>query len=103
MESTDPNDERKWSNHDDQDVDETALNAFVLRAVDHLGAGYLGVMVSLAIALGLYRALAEPDRSPRSELAEQTDCAERYVRDWAYAQAAAGYVTYDAARRAPSA
>jgi hypothetical protein len=39
-------------------VDETALQAFVLKAVDDLGAGYLGVMVSLGARLGLYRALA---------------------------------------------
>ena len=78
-------------------VDETALNAFVLRAVDHLGAGYLGVMVSLGARLGLYQALAEAGPLTSQQLADRTDCAERYVRDWASAQAAAGYVTYDPA------
>jgi SAM-dependent methyltransferase len=77
-------------------VDETALNAFVLRAVDDLGAGYLGVMVSLGARLGLYRALAEAGPLTSLQLAERTQCAERYVRDWASAQAAAGYVAYDA-------
>jgi SAM-dependent methyltransferase len=76
-------------------VDETALNAFVLRAIDHLGAGYLGVMVSLGARLGLYEALAEGGPLTSQQLAERTDCAERYVRDWASAQAAAGYVTYE--------
>lgn len=77
-------------------VDETALNAFVLRAVDHLGAGYLGVMVSLGARLGLYQALAEVGPLTSQQLADRTGCAERYVRDWASSQAAAGYVAYDA-------
>ena len=51
-------------------VDETALNAFVLRAVDHLGAGYLGVMVSLGARLGLYRALAEAGPLTSQQLAD---------------------------------
>lgn len=80
-------------------VDETALNAFVLKAVDHLGAGYLGVMVSLGARLGLYQALAEAGPLTSQELADRADCAERYVRDWAASQAAAGYVTYDPATR----
>ena len=40
-------------------VDETALQAFMLKAVDDLAAGYLGVMVSIGSRLGLYRVLAE--------------------------------------------
>ena len=69
-------------------VDETALQAFVMKAVDDLAAGYLGVMVSLGSRLGLYRALAESGPLTSAELAARTDCAERYVRDWASAQAA---------------
>lgn len=77
-------------------ADETALQAFVLKAVDDLGAGYLGVMVSLGARLGLYRALAEAGPLTTAELALRTDCAERYVRDWASSQAAAGYLAYEA-------
>ncbi|WP_127473127.1 class I SAM-dependent methyltransferase [Microbacterium sulfonylureivorans] len=76
-------------------VDETALQAFVLKAVDDLGAGYLGVMVSLGSRLGLYRALSESGPLTSAELARTTDCAERYVRDWAASQAAAGYLVYE--------
>jgi SAM-dependent methyltransferase len=79
------------------DIDEIALEAFVMRAVDHLGAGYLGVMVSLGARLGLYHALAEAGPLTSQQLADRTGCAERYVRDWTASQAAAGYVTYDAA------
>lgn len=76
-------------------IDETALQTFVMRAVDHLGAGYLGVMVSLGARLGLYRELADAGPLTSYELALRTDCAERYVRDWLASQAAAGYVEYD--------
>ena len=75
-------------------VDETALQAFVLKAVDDLAAGYLGVMVSIGSRLGLYRALAEAGPLTSVELARRTDCAERYVRDWLASQAAAGYLVY---------
>lgn len=77
-------------------VDETALQAFVLKAVDDLGAGYLGVMVSLGARLGFYRVLADDGPLTSTQLAARTDCAERYVRDWAASQAAAGYLAYDA-------
>lgn len=77
-------------------VDETALQAFVLKAVDDLGAGYLGVMVSLGARLGFYRVLADDGPLTSTQLAARTDCAERYVRDWTASQAAAGYLSYDA-------
>jgi 2-polyprenyl-3-methyl-5-hydroxy-6-metoxy-1,4-benzoquinol methylase len=44
--------------------------------------------------LGLFRALAEGGPFTPTELAERTDTAERYVREWLNAQAASGYVTY---------
>lgn len=75
-------------------IDEAKLLTFVNRAVEDLAAGYLGVMVSLGARLGLYAALAAEDALTSAELAERTGCAERYVRDWLSAQAAAGYVQY---------
>ena len=41
-------------------------------------------------------ALASVDSATSEELAERSGLAERYVREWLSAQAAAGYVTYDA-------
>jgi hypothetical protein len=78
-------------------IDETALQAFVMRAIDDLGAGYLGVMVSLGARLGLYAELAESGPLTSHELALRTDCSERYVRDWLSSQAAAGYLEYEPA------
>jgi 2-polyprenyl-3-methyl-5-hydroxy-6-metoxy-1,4-benzoquinol methylase len=46
--------------------------------------------------LGLYRALAGTGGLTPTELAERTGTAERYVREWLNAQAAGGFVSYDA-------
>ena len=76
------------------EVDQTAVEAFVLRALDDIAAGYLGVLVSVGTRLGLYQALEGAGPISSQELADRVDCAERYVRDWLHAQAAAGYLTY---------
>ena len=46
--------------------------------------------------LGLYKALADSGPETAAELATRTGTAERYVREWLAAQAAAGYVEYRA-------
>jgi hypothetical protein len=58
-------------------IDLTEVEAFALRAVDDIAAGYLGVMVSLGARLGLYRALAGAGPLTSHELAERTGTAER--------------------------
>jgi len=78
------------------EVDETAVEAFVMRALDDIAAGYLGVMVSIGTRLGLYQSLAGAGPLSSQELADRAGCAERYVRDWLHSQAAAGYLTYHA-------
>jgi 2-polyprenyl-3-methyl-5-hydroxy-6-metoxy-1,4-benzoquinol methylase len=44
--------------------------------------------------LGLFTAFADSDPVTSGELAERTGLAERYLREWLLAMAAAGYVTY---------
>ena len=57
-------------------------------------------MIHLGDRLGLYRALASSDRPlTSSELAERSGLDERWVREWAYNQAAAKIVTVDGVRR----
>jgi len=46
--------------------------------------------------LGWYRAMAGAGPLTSGELAERTGTAERYVREWLNAQAAGGYVAYEA-------
>lgn len=77
-------------------VDPTKLEAFVMRAMADLTAGYTGIMVSLGTKLGLYKVLAGAGPLSAKELAKRAQCAERYVREWLNAQAAGGYLAYHA-------
>jgi SAM-dependent methyltransferase len=78
-------------------IDQKKLEAFVTRAVSDLSAGYGGVMVSLGMKLGLYKAMAGAGPLSPKELAVRSGCAERYVSEWLNSQAAGGYVGYHAA------
>jgi ubiquinone/menaquinone biosynthesis C-methylase UbiE len=77
-------------------IDPQRLEAFVTRAIEDIAAAYGGVMVGLGHKLGLYRALAGAGPLTSRELARRSGCAERYVREWLNAQAAAGYVDHHA-------
>jgi 2-polyprenyl-3-methyl-5-hydroxy-6-metoxy-1,4-benzoquinol methylase len=77
-------------------VDGDKLMQFVFRAVDEVGATLNAALVVMGDKLGLYRALAQSGPLTSGELAERTGTAERYVREWLNAQAAGGYVSYDA-------
>ena len=78
------------------DVDGEKLMQFVFRAVDEVGATLNAALVVIGDKLGLYRALAGTGGLTPEELADRTSTAERYVREWLNAQAAGGYVTYNA-------
>jgi SAM-dependent methyltransferase len=77
-------------------TDQDKLMAFAMRTIGDIAAGYIGVMVSLGHKLGLYKALAGAGPLSAPEVARRAGCAERYVREWLNAQAAAGYVDYHA-------
>ncbi|HEV3053939.1 MAG TPA: class I SAM-dependent methyltransferase [Solirubrobacteraceae bacterium] len=78
------------------EVDGDKLMQFVFRAVDEVGATLNAALVVMGDRLGLYRALAGTGGLTPTELAERTGTAERYVREWLNAQAAGGFVSYDA-------
>jgi SAM-dependent methyltransferase len=80
-------------------IDPAKLEAFAMRAVGDLTAGYAGVMVSVGSKLGLYEALAGAGPLSSKELAKRTGCAERFVCEWLNAQAAGGYLDYHALSR----
>jgi 2-polyprenyl-3-methyl-5-hydroxy-6-metoxy-1,4-benzoquinol methylase len=71
------------------------LMQFVFRAVDEVGATLNAALVVIGDKLGLYRALAANGPQSPAELAQATETAERYVREWLNAQAAGGFVAYD--------
>ena len=76
-------------------IDGAKLEQFVFRAVDEVGATLNTALVVMGDKLGLYRELASAGPLTPAELAERTETAERYVREWLNAQAAGGYVEYD--------
>lgn len=61
-------------------------------------AGSLGLILAyMGDRLDLYSALVEAGSATSVELAGSTGLTERYVREWLSANAAAGYIEYDAA------
>jgi len=72
------------------------VGAFAYQVFTNLQGAVTAAMIHLGDRLGLYRALAEAD-GPRTtaELADQLGLAERWVREWAYNQGAAGIVLVD--------
>jgi SAM-dependent methyltransferase len=81
---------------EEQPLDLDKLNEFVFRAVDEVGATLNTALVVMGDRLGLYQALAGAGPLAPAELADRTGTAERYVREWLNAQAAGGYVEYEA-------
>ncbi len=76
-------------------IDEAKLHAFVGKMIGDVGATLTGALVLLGDRLGFYRALAEHGPMTSAALAQRTDTAERYVREWLANQAASGYLEYD--------
>lgn len=77
-------------------IDEAKLNVFMENFVRDAGAVMHAATVVVGDQLGLYKALAGQPATPR-ELAAKTQTDERYLREWLSAQAASGYVGYEAA------
>ncbi len=77
-------------------ADNGKLDALLGKLVGDLGAAFGGALVVLGDRLGLYRAMADGRPVSAEALGEKTGTRPRYVREWLSAQAAAGYVTYDA-------
>lgn len=80
-------------------IDTDKLMSFVFRAVDEVGATLNAALVVMGDKLGYYRDLSAHGPSTPAQLAERTQTAEPYAREWLNAQAAGGYVTYDPATK----
>ncbi len=78
-------------------ISESKLNEFMGKAVGDMGAALHAVLVLLGDKLGLYKAMGDSQPITSAALAERTGTTERYVREWLNANAASGYVAYDAA------
>jgi len=77
--------------------DEQKVQDFMGRMVGEFGAIACAPLIALGDRLGLYKAMAEQGWMTAEALARRTGLAERYVREWLAAQAASGFIRYDAA------
>jgi len=77
-------------------IDDSKLQAFMGNFVRDLGAVMHAATIVVGDQLGLYKVLAEGPPMSAETLAQRTDTDSRYVREWLAAQAASGYVEYDA-------
>jgi SAM-dependent methyltransferase len=78
-------------------VDLARVEAFATKLAGDQGVAANAVLAYLGDRLGLWRALAGVPAATAAELADRTGLAERYLREWLAAQAAAGYLEYDPA------
>src|SRR5205814_8356722 len=78
-------------------IDEAKVSEFLGKVLGDLGGAFSAGLAVLGDKLGLYRAMAGAGTLTSAELATRTGTAERYVREWLAAQAAAGYVEYQPA------
>jgi SAM-dependent methyltransferase len=80
-------------------IDESKLNAFMGQAVQDMGAAMHAALVVIGDKLGLYKGMAGVGPLTPAQLAAKTGTDERYIREWLNANAASGYITYDAATK----
>ncbi len=78
-------------------IDEAKLEQFMGQFVGDFGGAMTAPLVLIGDKLGLYKAMADGEPVTPAQLAERTECRERYIREWLCQQAASGYVEYDAA------
>jgi SAM-dependent methyltransferase len=77
-------------------LDQKKVEEFLGKAIQDVAATFHAGLVQIGDKLGLYRAMAGAGPLTAAELAKRTGTRERYVREWLSAQAAGGYVSYDA-------
>jgi SAM-dependent methyltransferase len=80
-------------------VDEAAVFEFVEQVAGHQAYAWNATLAYLGDRLGLWRALADGRPTTSADLAVRTGTSQRYLQEWLAAQAAAGYLVYDAEDR----
>jgi len=78
------------------ELNEEKLHALLGKVVTEMGAAANGPLITIGDKLGLFTTLSESGSMSSHELAVKTNTAERYVREWLSAQAASGYIEYNA-------
>ena len=77
-------------------LDHDKLHAFIGKMLGDLGGAFSVPTVRLGFRLGLFRALHDGAATAEELAARAGGLAPRYVREWALAQAANGFIDYDA-------
>src|SRR6202521_4048976 len=77
-------------------IDGNKLQELINKMFGDVGAAMGAALVLLGDKFGFYKTLDAAGPMTSAELASKTGTVERYVREWAAAQAAAGYINYDA-------
>jgi 2-polyprenyl-3-methyl-5-hydroxy-6-metoxy-1,4-benzoquinol methylase len=81
------------------EVNPDTLNLLVGKMLADLGGAFSVPTVRIGMRLGLFASLHSDGPATSDELAARLGLAERYVREWALAQAANGYVVFDPATK----
>jgi Methyltransferase domain len=77
-------------------IDNDKLGALVGKMLGDLGGAFSVPTVRIGFRMGLFEALHRHGPARISELAARTGLLDRYVHEWAFAQAANGYIAIDA-------
>jgi SAM-dependent methyltransferase len=77
-------------------IDEKKLEEFMGKVVTELGAAEGVALHRIGDELGIWKAMAGAGPLTPADVAERSGCSERYLREWLAAEAAGGYVEYDA-------
>jgi ubiquinone/menaquinone biosynthesis C-methylase UbiE len=77
------------------DFDADKLNVLVGKMLGDLGGVFSLPTIRIGFRLGLFDALHRDGAATADELARRTGLAERYVREWAFAQAANGTIDFE--------
>ncbi|HWD68295.1 MAG TPA: hypothetical protein VG227_10080, partial [Caulobacteraceae bacterium] len=77
------------------ELDMDKLHEYVGKMLGDLGGAMSVPTTRIGFRLGLFKALAEGPATAFELARRAGGLTERYVREWALAQSANGYVTYD--------
>lgn len=78
-------------------VDPNKVKEFAGKVLSDIGGAFAVLLSYIGDQNGVYRALRDHGPCTVAELARHATVDERYLREWLSAQAAGGYVVYDAA------
>ncbi len=81
------------------EIDMTKVEEFLGQIVGDAGAAVQSLLTWVGDKLGLWKALADGGDVTPEQLAAATNTHPRMIREWLSAQAAGGYVEYDAASK----